>query len=264
MKIFIILTSFLLIFCFSILFYYKLWKPNLYKKSISTRLKNTKGASFGDSITWYDGHRFYSTHKSQFFKVIGYQEYLRQYFNCEIDNKGVPGWDITQILNVVKSYDKYNEIKFATLTSGANDARKGVPIGTIKEKGGDFDEKTFIGAFQSAIEHIIKSNNEIDLILITPLNGFFFESKTDQIPGPYNNLKYISEDYANSIKELASLYGLPVCDWYEKIDVSANDILGDKSNIAYKLHPNNKGFKLMGSELIKTISNYLDNNTLIH
>ncbi|VTP94914.1 SGNH/GDSL hydrolase family protein [Sphingobacterium daejeonense] len=247
----LIISALLFVGVSTYIYYYKFYIPTIFENAQSGRYKGKKGVTFGDSITWYDGKSFFKTHKEYPYKAVGYQEYVRQYFDCQIDNKGISSLDMTQILNEVIRYKYYNNVSFVTLTSGANDARKGINLGKIKDIGGDFDRSTFIGAMQIAIEHILNQNKSVDLYLITPINGFFKETGTKDVPGPYKNLNYISEDYSKAIIDLGHKYNLKVCDWYNNIEVQ-NDkdyLFGDKINIPYQLHPTNLLYNKMGMYL---------------
>lgn len=254
-KLILIISLILVLALSTYIYYYKLYIPVLFENPLSNKYRGKKGASFGDSITWYDGHSFYMSHSNFPYKVVGYQEYVRQYFGCQIDNRGENSLDITEILNLILNYDNYIDKDFILLTSGANDARKGVKLGEIKKIGQDHDHTTFIGALQTAIEHILSKNENLDLYLITPINGFFKESRTPSVPGPYNDLDYISEDYATAIIELGKIYNLTVCDWYNNIYVERdnNNLLGDKSSVPFQLHPTNLLYKNMGQYLCEVM-----------
>ncbi|MDM1366356.1 SGNH/GDSL hydrolase family protein [Myroides marinus] len=214
-----------------------------------------RGISLGDSITWYDGKPFNSSNNSVGEIAKGYQSYVRDYFGCEYLNAGKSGQDITQIISTVKSYD-YKDFDFATLTSMANDARKDIPIGELKDVGSVFDITTYYGALQESVEFILKSNPEITLILLTGVKGWFNENGTSDVPSLDN--KDIPIKYVEAIKKIASLYSLPVVDWYNESGINKINrpfYIGDKEELPYYLHPNNKGYKKMASLLISKMLN---------
>lgn len=248
------LTLFFIGLC-STFYYYNIYIPELYNQHQSEKYFKKSGVTFGDSITWYDGKRFLKSHTQFPFKAVGYQEYVRQFFNCYIENKGESGYDMTQIYEVVVDYNKFKNIDFVILTSGANDARKAVTIGKIEAPGSSFDANTFVGALQSSIEHILMENPNIEIYLATPINGFFKEKNTRTVSGPYKQLDYISEEYAQAILALGRIYKIPVCDWYNTIQVDKDirDLYGDNIEQPYYLHPTNKLYKKMGLELIRTM-----------
>lgn len=230
--------------------------------TVTSKWKDKFGVSFGDSITWYDGVAFTSTHVEVGQLAVGYQSYMRTKLECTVDNQGYSGADITQILTTkILPYD-FTNTDFVTLTSGANDHRKGKAIGVIGATGGTYDTATFIGAMQTAIEHILATKPTIHIYLITPIKGWFHESGTANVPGPYNMEMMISVDYVNAIKQLGNLYSLPVCDWYHLSGISdatkdSVPLIGDNDAVftAYDLHPTNQGFGRMENILIPFINN---------
>ncbi len=219
--------------------------------------KNKTGVSFGDSITWYDGKPFSTTHIESGTIVKGYQAYMREELGCTVDNKGQSGWAMPQILNTVKAYD-YTHSDFATLTSGANDHRTGVPVGVLQPIGSTFNTSTYAGAMQSAIEYILNAKPDIKLYLITPIKGWFHTYNTSDIPNVNPNaVGVLSSDYPNVLKEIAELYSLPICDLYNlstinEISKDSVPLIGDNDAVftAYDLHPTNKGYERMASVLI--------------
>lgn len=222
--------------------------------------QDKKVVTFGDSITWYDGRQFGAGHLESGQMVIGYQSYMRDKLGCNADNQGRSGWDMTQILSVVNSYD-FTNVDAVTLTSGANDHRKNVPIGVVGAIGSAFNVTTFAGAMQTAIEKIINANKDIKLFLITPIRGWYFESGTSNVPGPYKNEQLLSIDYVNMIKSLGQLYSLPVIDWYYEVgfnELNKSYFLGDNLETVpfYLLHPNQKGYKKMGEMVVGSLSKY--------
>lgn len=225
------------------------------RKLASKKWQDKKVVTFGDSITWYEGKQFGAGHLESGQLVVGYQSYMRDVLGCNIDNQGRSGWDMTEILNVVNSYD-FSNVYAVTLTSGANDHRKAVKVYPDGESaprpiGSSFDTTTFAGAMQAAIEKIINSNKDIKIFLITPVRGWYYESGTNDVPGPYKGEELLSVEYVNAIKSIGDLYSLPVIDWYNEVgfnDLNKNYYLGDNPQIvhAYLLHPNLKGYKKMG------------------
>lgn len=239
------------------------------RKLASKKWQDKKVVTFGDSITWYEGKQFGSGHLESGQLVVGYQSYMRDVLGCNIDNQGRSGWDMTEILNVVNSYD-FTNVYAVTLTSGANDHRKGVKVYPGEEEtaetaprpiGSSFDTTTFAGAMQAAIEKIINSNKDIKIFLITPVRGWYYESGTSDVPGPYKGEPLLSVEYVNAIKSIGDLYSLPVIDWYNEVgfnDLNKNYYLGDNPQIvhAYLLHPNLKGYKKMGDIIAGKLIQY--------
>ena len=229
--------------------------PNLYHKKI---------VCFGDSITWYDGNKYY-TGKEKGSYCKGYEYYLRSVAGMTVVNKGVSGADIVYLVNnFLLSYD-FTDCDYVTLTSGANDTRHGVPVGTLAPIGSAFDN-TFIGRFQAAIEHIFNDNPEAKICLITPIRGWIYapdgfdDGQEHIIDGE------VDEKYAIAIRDIAQLYGIPVCDWYNLVPVNLltrkwfmNDYEPDDieyPNTYYSLHPSTKGYKRMAEVLLPVLNGF--------
>ena len=219
-------------------------------------ISGKNGISFGDSITWYDGKIFSTSHIEEGQKAIGYQSYIRNYFKCNILNMGESGYTMPIIYNNKVLTANYSDIDFVTLTSGANDARLGVPIGVLAEVGSSFITSTYAGAMQAAIEHILSQNPQIMIILLTPIKGWFLENGTGNVPGSYPD---IPSSYPNMVKMIGELYSLPVIDMYSNVfinKITRPIYIGDKDMwgtepAAYYLHPTNLGFKMMGEYICK-------------
>ncbi len=216
--------------------------------------------TWGDSITWYDGQPFASSHIEFGQTAVGYQTWLRRILGVVIDNQGRSGHDITELWDDVQLIDHAGAYA-VTLTSGANDHRMGIPLGTVLPIGDTFNVATFAGAFQACVEKILTDNPTCKLILITPIRGWYNESGTVNVPGPYNDEELLSVDYVNVIKEIGALYSLPVCDWYNASglnDLNKDIYLGDNPAVftSYLLHPRQVFFQRMGEMLAEFLSNY--------
>ncbi len=196
--------------------------------------------TFGDSITWYDGQSFGSSHSESGQITVGYQSYIRKHLGAVVKNEGVSGYTMPQISERVRSYD-FSGVDAVTLTAGANDFRN-IPtlLGTVRPIGSEFDNSTTIGALQSAIEYILDQNPIIRIYILTPIKG-------------WNGSDVMPTAYPDSLKKVAECYALPVCDWYSESGINAitkSVYIGDDDTLPYKLHPTNSGFERMASILI--------------
>lgn len=227
-----------------------------------SKISGKNGISFGDSITWYDGQLFVSSHVEAGQRAIGYQSYIRDYFKCNILNMGESGYTMPTIYNNKILTANYSDVDFITLTSGANDARLGVPIGVLADVGSSFITSTYAGAMQAAIEHILSQNPRIMIFLLTPIKGWFLENGTVDVPGSYPD---IPTDYPNMMKMIGNLYSLPVIDMYGMSFINkitrpiymGDEDMWDTQPAAYYLHPTNEGFRVMGEFICKQISSIL-------
>lgn len=218
-----------------------------------------KYTSFGDSITWYNGRTFATSHIEAGQIVKGYQSYIVDALGCTLDNKGESGWDMTQIYaSRILPYD-FSDCYLTTITSGANDCRKGVPVGTLQPIGSTFNTSTYAGAMQASIEKVITSNPNTKIVLITPIRGWYSEYNTTNVPNTDPTVVgVLKREYPEMVKAIAKLYGVPVVDFYDELgwnDLNKYVYLGDDPAkfTAYLLHPNNKGYQRMGELLLDTL-----------
>lgn len=224
------------------------------KKSVAlvpkkSELHSLNVVTFGDSITYYDGKNFGSAHMENGITSKGYQTHIRERLGCNVDNQGVSGYNMPEILGVIKGYD-FTSTDIVTITSGANDHNditSGTEkLGSIAPIGSVFDENSFYGALQSAIEYILAQNINIKIVLITAIKGWFASG-------------IMPETYANAFKELGKLYSLPVCDWYNESginDITKSVYIGDITASGKYLHPTNAGYERMADVLVPFIQTH--------
>ncbi|GEM_PF-3779164 len=220
--------------------------------TVSSQWTYKKFVTFGDSITWYDGKIYNFSNKESSKVARGYQTYMREKLKCTVYNQGANGDDMTQIYSIIKNYN-YRNINAVTITSGANDHRKGISTGTVLRKGSKFNTKTYAGALQASIEKIKASNRTAKIYLLAPIKGYFNENHTSSVPNLYRGQKTVSIDYVNVMKSVGRLYGISVCDLYNSTWINSlpkNVLMGDKTLNPYYLHPSNQGYSRIADVLI--------------
>lgn len=232
------------------------------------RLLGKTAVTFGDSITWYDGHPYHGLDGSKEEGVIakGYQSYMRE-LGMIVDNKGYDGHHLPDIVNDKILPTDFTDYEYATITSGANDSRYDIPVGEIEPIGQNHGTSTFIGALQTGIEHILTSNPQTKIVLMTPIRGWIYypEGYPPAIRPSKSGDGVVEEKYAIAIKEVGKFYGIPVCDWYNLVTVNEltrvwfmedpdPDPEADPNpNPLGSLHPTTAGFKCMSGFLIETL-----------
>ena len=233
------------------------------KNSLTSKWLDKKIVTFGDSITWYDGHAFQSSHIQSGTIAKGYQSYMREKLGAVVDNQGYDGAHSKLIVeSKVKGYTDYSGVDAVTFTCGANDHRLGFPLGVLQSVGTTHDTNTFTGAIQDGIEYMLTQKPDLKIYLITPIKGWF----TAEVGNRYKGENIISLDYVNRLKEIADFYSLPILDWYHLSGI--NDLnyrvngqpyyIGDNPAVwtAYQLHPTNDGYGRMANVLIPFLNNY--------
>lgn len=213
-------------------------------------------ACFGDSITWYDGN-VYNWGKFQGETAVGFESYLRSVANLNVYNFGISGATAPQISAHVRETG-LSTFSYMTLTSGANDERHNTPLGVVLEAGSTFDTTTYCGAMQAAIEYALAQNPEMKIILCTPIQGWIYADGYASDYPTHPESGDIDPKWADALKRIASVYALPVCDWYSEsgINLSTRNVyINDPeppTNTQYSLHPTPKGYERMSEILIDT------------
>lgn len=220
-----------------------------------TALSGKKIVTFGDSITWYDGHP-YNWGKESGQTAIGYQSYMRG-VGMNVINQGASGNTMLQISNIIKSYADFAQMDYCTITSGANDSRKSVPVGTVLDIGSTYDTTTFIGALQSAIDYALTQNDKLKIVLFTPIKGWIYPA--GYVPARTTE-GMVDEAYADAIKAVGKLYSLPVLDLFNEAGfnlLTRNVMMNDPEppeNTLYSLHPTSYGYERMASLILPFIA----------
>lgn len=226
--------------------------------SLDTFLKNAidTGASskwegksivtFGDSITWYDGQLYNAGQLEEGILVRGYQTFMREQLGATVINQGVSGNTMPQICTRILAYN-FAGVDAVTITAGANDFRNTVEeaLGTIQAVGTAFDDTTYIGAFQKAIEYILGVNPEIKIYLLMPVKG-------------WSGATLMPTTYPDAVKAIGLFYSLSVCEWYYNSginDLTKLTFIGDIPASGYYLHPSTKGFARMGNIIVPFLEN---------
>lgn len=185
-----------------------------YANTTFERWRSKKLLALGDSITWQDG-RAYSSGQQVGQIAKGYLTLASEQLGLlSIENTAKSGASVVNDgstatpLSVKAKEFNYANYDLVTILGGTNDWGNGHPLGTIGVIGGVFDDTTFCGAYQSMLEYIINSNNQIRIYMMTPLK----RNNSDLI----NATGYSLKQLADKVKDIGSLYGIPVLDLYNQ------------------------------------------------
>lgn len=186
-------------------------------------------------------------------KANGYQIIVKEKLGfSNVDNKGMNGQTMAYQKNNKSTYSigkniNYKKYDLVTIFIGTNDFRYNKKLGKLSNNN-EYDQATFIGAYQLLIEKILKSNKDIDLVLITPLQ----RSKDGYDINFTNEAGYKLIDYVNAIKDLGKKYSLPVLDLYSNSGFTNNTLsVYTRDN----LHPNEKGYKIIAQKMYSFLLN---------
>ena len=213
--------------------------PALYQTK--TEINDYKGCVYnamGDSITAENEY----TSKN-------YHQYVKDNLGLlAVNNYGVDRNTITKETRddntaMCVRYSEMADADIITVAGGVNDMGLNRTIGTIDNLN-DEDGLTFYSALRILIEGLINKYPNKLIIFITPANigaNTFFNE-------PNSQGKYV-RDYANAIKEVCEIYGIPVFDnnttsgVYPKIDIHKTTWTRDG------LHWNDEYHKKVGKKL---------------
>lgn len=188
-------------------------------------------------------------------RANGYQPIVKEKLNfSKVDNKGINGQTMAYQNTNKSTYFigkdiNYKDYDLVTIFIGTNDFRYNKKLGKVEENNkNDYDESTFVGAYQMLIEKILSSNPSVELVLITPL-----QRTKDGYDTNYTNeegSKLI--DYVNATKALGEKYSLPVLDLYSTSGFTEQTMkIYTKDN----LHPNEEGYERIGDKMYRFLLN---------
>ena len=232
--------------------------------------------TFGASNTWYDGNA-YTWGKAKGEIAVGYQHYMREELGMTVHNKGVSGITMpdtirNHVMNPAYA-DLWTGVDYVTIKGGINEERRNTPMGTLMPKGSTFDTNTFIGSIQAGVEYLLEKNPDITIMLLTTTNAWIYADGQGEEGYAYDYDKEnqptvdgrIPEKWADAMKEIAELYGLPVCDLYNEVKF---DTVEDREkyfndpeppeNKLYSTHPNKEGYKIVADVIIDSFMELLE------
>ena len=196
--------------------------------------------SMGTSITWYNDHvakgRFTRGYQSRVMDVLKFDAFVNQAING--------GTVVVQSACDVPKADYY------TIEHGINDWGFSTPVGTIEDYRRQSTNKTFYARYRKLVDRIRKVNPKATLILCTPRKGYGFGTYLPKSSAEPKNGIYLRE-YAEAVRAIAAEEGFPVADFYATCGEDA-ELRGLSIDVA--LHPNDKGYQLMASELLRAFA----------
>ncbi len=203
-------------------------------------LKNKKIACLGDSIT--EGSALHETHN--------YVYHLQQMSGAEVLNFGVaatriatrliphetPSWNDSFLLRAERMTDKYDVI---LIFGGTNDYARAnpTPLGDMSSE----DEHTFYGALKILYNKVIAAHPEAVVVAVTPLHR---EKEKDY---GLEGLELL--DYVNAVREVASLYSIPVIDLWNNSGIQAQNLEIMSLYLIDGLHPTERGAKRIAERI---------------
>lgn len=214
----------------------KTYTANLAEKAkqIQSRYYDKTHLSFGDSIT----------------EQAVWQSYFRKYLGTKMELiKGYSGQALWKNCSEQSLEEKLGntQFDFATVMFGTNDWGQSRQIGSNSDTN---DNGEYTGTFKGSLNTFFKNMTtkfpSKPFIMVTPPNGFEdldYNNKPFSDNGRKNLLGLSIKDYADAIKELSAMWGIPcfdfnsVCGWNY---INKSIYLKSESNGTY-IHPNGVG-----------------------
>lgn len=214
----------------------KTYTANIAEKAnqIQSRYYDKTHLSFGDSIT----------------EQAVWQSYFRKYLGTKMELiKGYSGQALWKNCSEQSLEEKLGntQFDFATVMFGTNDWGQSRQIGSNSDTN---DNGEYTGTFKGSLNTFFKNMTtkfpSKPFIMVTPPNGFEdldYNNKPFSDNGRKNLLGLSIKDYADAIKELSAMWGIPcfdfnsVCGWNY---INKSIYLKSEPNGTY-IHPNGVG-----------------------
>lgn len=217
-----------------------------YENIIGGNSTITNWTALGTSITWQDGRAYVTTGEI----ARGYMTQVNELSKNSyiVTNEGRSGYAMagaTGSIMAVGVAINYANVGLVTIDSGTNDFKLNKSIGNIGsifDADTAFDLDTYYGAFRKLLNHIITSNPNTRIVLLTPIHrnnaGYTTEST--------NTAGHKLSDYRDAILALSKMYSLQVIDLYTDCGINAKNL--DIFTMD-GLHPNDDGYTLMANSI---------------
>ena len=219
-----------------------------------TFLNGLKYIAWGDSITEIQGTtadpklfgNWYTTDLQgrdlTEITVSGYVQAIENRYGLVATNYGVSGGTIIAKASQMISTD-YSDVALVTIAYGVNDARTGVPLGTVNST----DISTFAGALNQVLRKIYTDNPECRVVILTPIQRLYVSDFG--IATPNANGNYLI-DFVNMCKAVAEKRSTKCIDMYRGCGIN-------QTNLYYYtvegVHPINQGFVRMTGAIIPVL-----------
>ena len=219
------------------------------------------GYDYGKSIAIIGDSFTDAAFQTQYTK---YYEYIKKILGIDtVLNYGQAGTCIAKkdsnttnsFINRYSTVDKNADI--VLVFGGTNDYGKNIPLGTLDST----DNTTFYGALKEIGEYLIDTFAGKPVIFSTPLmrvspcDG----RTTESYPAneQKNDLGLKLEDYVNAMIQVCNMYAIPICDLYHNSGLNPRNRTSTIYTTCFAdgIHPNNKGYEIIGKKIGKFIQN---------
>lgn len=174
--------------------------------------------------------------------VSGYIQAIEERYGLVCTNFGASGHTLVQDYASLVAKD-YSNVACATIGYGVNDARTGVPLGTVNST----DISTFAGALNMLLRKIYTDNPECRVLVLTPIQRL--KVSDFGIADANANGNYLV-DFVDMCKKVANKRSTKCVDMYRDCGINQTNLY---FYTVEGVHPNNQGFGRMRNAVISAL-----------
>lgn len=214
---------------------------------------------------WYRG-KYILTYGDSIVEQKKWQDYVKNYFGCTaVYNNGIGGTCVAnngktatlwngQVINGWMCGDdridlarrNYGLTQAVILLGGHNDFASNIPLGDLDS----LDDTKFKSAYALMIKKMIGIFPNAKIFAMTPANSRLSSNVTNMDTEVKNSLGLTMSDYADAVKEVCSVYGIPVIDIFGESGMS---VMNGSKYVTDVVHPNDDGGKLIANVVINRL-----------
>lgn len=174
--------------------------------------------------------------------VDGYVSAIENRYGLAATNYGAAGHTLVQDYASLAAKD-YSDVALVTIAYGANDARTGVPLGTVNST----DVTTFAGALNQLLRKIYTDNPECRVIVLTPIQRLYV---SDFGIGTVNSNGNYLIDFVDMCKKVAAKRSTKCIDMYRDCGINQTNLY---FYTVEGVHTVNQGFARMKGAIIPVL-----------
>lgn len=174
--------------------------------------------------------------------VSGYIQAIEERYGLVCTNFGASGHTLVQDYASLVAKD-YSNVACGTIGYGVNDARTGVPLGTVNST----DVTTFAGALNMLLRKIYTDNPECRVLVLTPIQRL--KVSDFGIADANANGNYLV-DFVDMCKKVANKRSTKCVDMYRDCGINQTNLY---FYTVEGVHPNNQGFGRMRNAVISAL-----------
>lgn len=217
---------------------------------------------------WYK-NKYILTYGDSVVEQKKWQDYVKNYFGCTaVYNNGIGGTCVAndgktatlwngQVINGWMCGDdridlarrNFTLTQAVILLGGHNDFASSIPLGDLET----LDDTKFKSAYALMIKKMIGIFPNAKIFALTPANSRLSKNATNRDTECKNSLGLTMSDYANAVKEVCAVYGIPCIDIFGESGMS---VLNGSEFVTDIVHPNDLGGKRIANVVINGLKRF--------